>query len=173
MAHRRSFRGRDRKVGDTLWFDWVFTSTALGAGSTAALTHSLSAGALALRPFTILRTRGYWHVRSDQISAAETWGATLGMAVVTEQAVAVGVTAVPTPATDMGSDSFFLHQMVLGFFAFTTGAAYIESGKGMEFDSKAMRRVEDGSDIITVIETPSTVGSGIVQFGARMLIKVA
>ena len=47
-------------------------------------------------------------VESDQSAATELFIGNLGLAVVSDQATAVGVTAVPTPATDRGSDLWFL-----------------------------------------------------------------
>ena len=92
--------------------DWFFIAPAItvmtGAGGT--LISSLNASALALRPFTIVRSRLELYLISDQQVASEPQGAAFGMAVVSDQAVAVGITAIPTPITDLGSDLWFVHQ---------------------------------------------------------------
>jgi len=111
-------------------------------------------------------------VRSDQISALEDWGASLGMAVVSEQAAAIGVTAVPTPDTDRTSDLFFVYEEVMGQFTFTTGVGYVEGGRERIVDSKAMRRVDEGQDLIITVETPAIVSSAVVTFCGRFLVKL-
>ena len=96
------------------------------------------------------------------------------MAVVTEQARAVGVTAVPTPVSDDNSDSWFLHQFLFSSFAFISGVGF-DSGDGRVFslDSKAMRKVTDSDDLVVVVEG-STAGQGVdIVVGGRILIKEA
>ncbi len=97
---------------DTLWSGINSSRTTLGVASTAALINSAGAGLLALRPFTIVRSRLNWHVASDQEVASEVYGASLAAAVVTDQASAIGITAVLTPETDQGSDSFFVFDSI-------------------------------------------------------------
>ncbi len=105
MARRfnttRSFR-RSRR--DSLWIGIVSAQNGLAAASSAVLSHSFNAAAIALVPFTIVRTRLFMHVRSDQVAASEDYGCALGVAVVGAPAEAIGVTAVPTPDTDSDQD---------------------------------------------------------------------
>ena len=54
----------------TFWFSGLHSSVALAAGG-ATLISSLNAAALALRPFTIIRTRGFVGVTMDQVIASE------------------------------------------------------------------------------------------------------
>jgi hypothetical protein len=49
-------------------------------------------------------------ISSDQFAQSESQIGAIGLAVVTDQAVGIGVTAVPTPITDLSSDSWFLHR---------------------------------------------------------------
>jgi len=173
---------RSRKSGFTLrggvmrresiWFGIPDTDTNLAAASTAALVVTLNAAALALRPFTVVRTRGYLHIASDQRAASEDWGAALGVAVVSDQAVAIGITAVPTPVTDRGSGLFFLYEEMIGRISVTTDVGVLEFGKGTSYDSKAMRKVESGQDIAFIIESHTTVSAAQVQTAGRMLIKL-
>ncbi len=60
----RVFRG-GRQVRESLWFNALELTTTLAAASTAVLVGTLSAAALALRPFTVVRTRGNITVHSD------------------------------------------------------------------------------------------------------------
>jgi len=93
---------------DTLWFfigSSVVNLTALGG----TLLTSLNAAALSLRPFTVIRTHLSVHLRSDQFAASEEQAAGVGMAVVSDEASAIGVSAIPTPVTDAASDLWFVH----------------------------------------------------------------
>ncbi len=91
----RVFRG-GRSVRETLWVDVGHTlDTQLSASATAALINSGNAALFALAPFTIVRVRGVWLCRSDQSAATETFAGSLGYAIVSQQAVAVGISAPP------------------------------------------------------------------------------
>ncbi len=171
---RRGFvtRGR-RQVRDTLWFGMAETVTTIASANGAAIMLSLNAAALALRPFTIVRTVGYFAVRSDQTAANEIYDAAVGYAVVSDQSVAIGVTAVPTPWTDLGSDLWFVHQMKMDRFMFISGIGVENSQvRGWQYESKAMRKVENGQDVIVVGESSSLGNGCVIHYAARMLIKL-
>ncbi len=174
MARKSGFVRRNNVMRrESLWIGGVTTQTVIAAASSAVLLLSLNAAALALRPFTVVRTRGVFYVRSDQVSANENYGCSMGNCVVSDQAVAIGVTAVPTPEAERSSDLWYVYEQILGQFAFTTGTGYRDVGHLMQFDSKAMRKVEDGQDIIVVLETPSTNDSGAsIGYSDRTLIKL-
>jgi len=131
---------------------------------------SLNAAALALRPFTIVRTRMELQLRSDQAAAIEFQRASFGLAVVSDQAVAVGVTAVPTPFTDMGSDLWFVHQNLWGDESNLTDRT--RPSTYVTIDSKAMRKVDIGQDIVVVAEFGTGGGGAILGAAGRMLVKV-
>ncbi len=93
---------------ETLWLSVDATRTIVTAvGGT--LVTSYGAGALALRPFTIVRTRLLIFVQSDQAAAVEATFGAYGQAVVSDQVSAIGITAVPTPVTDLASDLWYVH----------------------------------------------------------------
>ena len=164
-------RGRLGEARKTLWLFIDTVQSTLSGAPTAVLTNQLSAAALALRPFTVIRTRGIMHVISDQAVSTELYGADLGFAVVSEQASAIGVTAVPTPLTDKGSDLFFVYEQAFSRFEFKTGVG-IEGATGVlhRFDSKAMRKVDGDQDVVVTVENEIS-GSIIVTSGC-MLIKL-
>ncbi len=172
-ARRSGFITRGgRQVRETVWVPLATIQQAtLAAASTALLFGGLSAGALALRPFTVIRTRGFWHVQSDQGIADERYQVAFGQAVVTTQAQAIGVTAVPTAATDADSDAFYVYDVILG--SYNTGDTEIDSrGIYKAFDSKAMRKVDDGFDLVATIETFSTSSGAVVDIFFRTLLKL-
>jgi len=139
----------------------------------AAVTHSLNPVELALRPFTVVRTRGVFSHASDQVAAVERQVTSLGMAVVSDQAVAIGVTAVPTPEADRESDLFFVYETLQSRFVFVTAAGFdAQSMTSLYYDSKAMRKVEDGQDIVVVLETASISNGVDAVISGRMLIKL-
>ena len=162
--------GRNRR--DTLWFNVGGTGTTPSSSSTAALLNSLNAAALALTPFTFIRARGYLHIRSDQVAADEDQALNLGFAVVSTQASAIGVTAIPTPTTDQGSDLWFVYESLAS--SQFTGSADTLRGIGKEYDSRGMRKVEEGQDLAVVIETEVTgLTSGLfVRHWGRVLVKL-
>jgi len=143
------------------------------AGSTKTLFLSLSAGALLLRPFTIVRTHLEIYFRSDQQAASENAQGAFGEIVVNDIAAALGATAVPGPVTNP-EDDWFVYQGLSNSIVFTTGVGYNEGdGAGVRYtiDSKAMRKVDAGDDVITVIELSTAPGATIMLEG-RQLIKL-
>ena len=160
------------KRRESLWLFIGETERTLAAASTATFINSLNAAALALRPFTVVRTRGTFHVRSDQTGALEMYQAALGYAIVSDQASAVGITALPTPFTDSGSDLWYTREVITSVFGFISGVGTQELGILKTYDSKAMRKVELGQDLAVVIEISSiSLGANVVHEG-RALVKL-
>ena len=155
----------------TSWLDVEPLSSAIDT-SGSVITHSLTAVEKARRPFTIVRTHLLVRITSDQLSADEFQFGALGMCVVSDQAEAIGVTAVPTPITDLASDLWFVHQLLSNEFVFITGAGFDAAGGAVfEIDSKAMRKVNDDEDAIVVVETSSISFGALYQIAGRVLIK--
>ncbi len=157
---------------ETLWLSGGLVVTTFSGASQPILLASLNAAALALRPFTVVRTRGYLFARSDQIAAAEAWDISYGQAVVSDQASAIGITAIPTPVVDSDSDLWFVYEQIAGTLQFSTAAGFREVGRDHRIDSKAMRKVEDGQDLVTVGETSSASLGVVLLDSFRQLIKL-
>ena len=82
MARVVRTRGRSQKRL-TSWFQFnAVQSTIAAAGG--AIVFSFNAAALSLRPFTVVRTRFELMLESDQSAAAERFGASWGIAVVSD-----------------------------------------------------------------------------------------
>jgi len=173
MARKSGFvRRHGRMVRETNWFSGTLVNSTVAAASTAVLLTSLNAAALALRPFTVIRTRGILQIRSDQTAAAESQQAAYGECVVSDQAQAIGVTAVPTPVTDSGSDLFYVYEWLLNSLEVTTDIGRYIDQPPYRYDSKAMRKVEVGQDMITVWETGAASDGASLTVFSRALIKL-
>ena len=166
-------RGRLGTKRLTSWLAIDANNPVLTPGVTALVTHSLIAAEVAKIPFTIIRTHLFVHAQSDQTGALEfqMWG--IGGCVVSTQAIGIGITAVPTPMTDLDSDKWFLHGIGATDFVFISGVGIdAHAGWNYQFDSKGARRVEDGEQPIFVAETSGLTGNGVVlNIAGRMLIK--
>ena len=171
MARGRQLvrRGGQRRMSS--WLDLPPTST--GLASASAIILALTTAEKAKRPFTIVRTHLVVQIVTDQLAADELQVGAIGGCVVSDQAVGIGVTAVPTPETDAASDFWFLHQWLISDFALASSIGFdADAGHIYTIDSKAMRKVNEDEDIIFVIEGGSVLGSGVaIRAAGRMLIK--
>ncbi len=152
MARRRDFvRGasaiRSRRL--TTWFQFQPAQTTLTTTG-GTLVFTLNAAALALRPFTIVRTHFELAMISDQAAAIERQVAGMGIAVISDQASAAGVASVPTPITDMASNLWFVYKLLYADESSLTDRT--RNGQYASIDSKAMRKVEVGQDVAVVVE---------------------
>ena len=161
---RKFSRGSGRL---TTWFQ--FQPASVVGSVSGNLVFSLNVAALALRPFTVVRTHFMCLIRSDQAAAIETQVGALGFAVVSDEAVAIGVAAIPTPITQMASDLWFVHQMLMAYHQEITDRA--EPAGVFEIDSKAMCKVGVGQDIVVVTEVSTAEQGADFVFGGCMLIK--
>ncbi len=171
MPRRRSSFGAPRRQGPrrgTLWVagpdETAFVTVAAGA---ADLQGTANAALLALEPFTIMRVIGLLTVKSDQAAADEEFHGAFGIAVVSQQASATGTGAIPTPITEAGSDYWLAFQYATG--AFSTGGGAVS--RSFVVESRAMRKVEEGMDVVSVFENGFVVGIDYLA-AYRMLIKL-
>ena len=168
----RIFRA-GRAVRETVWLGLDTSVATITAASSAVLLNSLNAAALALRPFTVIRSRGYLTIESDQSAASEFYHVAYGLAIVSDQATAIGVTAVPTPETDRGSDLFFMYEELAGIFEFGDATGFQSPALATHrFDSKAMRKVDVGQDLIFVAETSTQSNGCVIRQAGRVLVKL-
>jgi len=169
MAPRRFAHRSSGSRRATVWAFIAAADTSLSAAGGTLVTTS-NAALLALRPFTIVRTYIEWQLRSDQAAAIEFQNMAIGMAVVSEEAATAGVGSIPTPVTEAGSDLWFLHGNQWGDESNLTDRTR-SSTRGL-IESKAMRRVEDGQTIVSVVELGILSGCVLSTVG-RFLIKVS
>ncbi len=159
-----SFRGRGPRRS-TEWFASAdVTAVATLAAGSKVLDQSLTTAELAKLPFTVVRVRGEVLVISDQIAGAEEQLLGIGFGVFSDTAVAAGVASLPDPITNESDDLWFVHKFV---FNTILGTSNIQGNIGgvQMFDSKAMRKVEEGSDIAVVL------ANGSASFGLEFWLK--
>jgi len=174
MARKSGFVRRNNvMVRDTFWTVQAPIQDSV-AGASTGLAISFGGTDLTNQtPCTIVRTRGEIRLGSDQRAATEQYEMVFGMVVATEQAIAIGITALPTPVTDASSDMFFVYESVLGEITVTTDVGVVDpSGINRSFDSKAMRKVEDGQNVAFVAETSATSEGVNLTTSFRMLLKL-
>jgi len=173
MARKSGFVRREGRMRrEMLWLETDVTSTTISAASGVALITVLNAAALALRPFTVIRSRGYLHVESDQVGGSENFQVGYGQIVVTDVASAAGVGSVPTPEAESSSD-WQTYVWLMGTFTLVSAAGFdAHAGFGREFDSKAMRKVDLGDDLVEVVEAATTSSGFNVKVFNRSLVKL-
>ena len=138
------------------------------AASTTKLVGSLSAGALALRPFTILRTHLELLFSTDQFAAGESQSGAFAEIVASEQATAIGITGLPDPLGDPEAD-FFVYQGTSFNYEFRDSTGAGDVGAVYTVDSKAMRKVDINQDIVTLFSPRSAVGALLFSEGRRLI----
>ncbi len=173
MARRVVTRGRSIISSQRRGTQWLFSADSTGTQAIGAGASVFDQSFAFAEPATIVRTRGTLWVASDQNAANEQPFGALGMAVVTDQAAAIGVTAIPTPITDEGSANFFLWIPWLADFRITsTFVAEFNTFQRYEFDSKAMRKVDDGDTAVVTLENASASDGMLYIVKFRMLVKL-
>ncbi len=118
------------------------------------------------------RTRAKFSVKSDQTTALEDYSGAIGVEVVSDQAVAVGVTAVPTPVGQSSSDVWIAFEWFMGKFVFVSGVGFEDGNSERVLESKAMRKVQEGEQLITVVESSALSTGFTLQVAQRILVKL-
>ncbi len=154
-----------------MWIGAGVGLTALTA-STVTLVGSLSAGALLLRPFTVLRTRMILGYFSDQVAASESPFGDYADLIVTDTAAAAGIASIPTPGGSTGDPeaAWFAFQSVMTRFEQSSGVAWQGAfGREYTIDDKAMRKVGPDDNIVSVFTQAAVAGATLFSSGRRLI----
>jgi len=173
---RRGFHqgrtGRTRRgVG---WEEGPGASTQTGLSASGSVILGLGLELL-VDDFTLMRTRGRLSAFLNTGSAAgEGFHCAMGIGIVTKEAFAIGITAVPIPITNMDWDGWLYHQFFDCHVRSTTNVDTDSAGITFEVDSKAMRKLRDGDTIFAVLEVVE-IGAATMDvfFDSRVLLKAA
>ena len=159
----------------TSWIIGPFGTQSVGSNTKSLVSTSL----LGIEDGrTIVRIRGEVNVALTAAGAAvdgyDRVG--LGMAVVTEQAISVGITAVPGPLTDINWDGWMWHWTG-GFLSNTAFTLPSNEGPGsarIVIDSKAMRKFGEEMALVAVLETLGEVSAATLRttWNTRVLEKL-
>jgi len=170
MARGRSFPRRTRGSRSELtWFAGGLSAAAV-LGDVKTQLSTLNAAGLALRPFTIMRTRLTVLFESDQAIASERPQGAFGIVIVNDVASALGITGVPGPVTDPNSP-WLVYQGLVSSFLLGDATGFINDGSLYEIDSKAMRKVGENENINFMVEMRTAPGA-IITIEGRMLVKL-
>ena len=179
MALRRGLRSQ-RIVGTTR----RKTSWSVGPGGTAGRSSNgsvvYSVGAqVGIDGATLVRTRGELLTQLVTSDAAQSGfpECAFGIAYVNDNAFNVGITAIPTPITDIAWEGWLFHTMFALISTDAVAAATVShSGSSptawisrVAIDSKAMRKVRQTDVCVGVIEVASEVGAA--EFTSRLNIR--
>jgi len=95
------------------------------------------------------------------------------MIVVSDTALALGITALPGPVTDIANDGWFFHQPINQRFVFdsATGTQPAAATRYTQ-DNKAKRIVHDGQAIVIVAENSHAVHGFNLTFALRTLTMI-
>jgi len=176
-SFRRNFVGsrQKRKVSWNVGPGGTTLTQVVASGSVivGAIVNTIVDG------ITCVRLRGQLTFYLSAATAADDgFSGAFGIAKVRAAAAAVGITAVPTPITDV-ADEWLYHR----FFHIHAPAAFAATGYAsdsvaasmqIDVDSKAMRKMTQGDSLVAVVEV---VERGTAQlaiwFDSRTLVKLS
>ena len=154
MARQRAFRapvGR-RQRQPTNWARFVESAIVTVPAASKALITTVTLSNPGINE-TVRRTRGRIDVSSDQAVTQENQFGAFGAVVVSDTAVAAGAASLPGPVTDASDDGWFLWVPFMQTSGSSIGGSPFALGiVSEEFDSKAMRRIEEGFTVAFMVE---------------------
>ncbi len=171
MARRFPARQVRAPRREMVWFGNGLATGTTSAGNT--LLSTLNAAALALRPFTVVRTRLTILIQSDQSATSEAVQGVYSRQVVKETAAAIGVSAIPGGVDEPDAD-FYVYQPLMFNFEFSTAAGeelLIGHANYWHVDSKSMRKVGIDETIVGVLDLRTALGT-IIAIEGRSLVKL-
>ena len=141
-----------------------------GFVSVAATGSSLVATAPFTEPATLMRTRGAVSIIPDSTAADVSIVGAIGMAIVSTDAVGIGITAIPTPYADADWGGWFVWRSFAFRFESITQVGVLLGSWSLEIDSKAMRKITPNETMVIVAESQG--GAFAITDGTRHLIKL-
>ncbi len=152
-----------RRSGKTI--DYKQWSGLPGINLDSAAAATLAGGSLAFAaPATILRVRGMVMVNQDGATDGATQFVTMGLGIVSTDAVAAGAASLPDPGDEPEYPWLYWLSVPLRS-AIISGSTVgdIASSARIELDTKAMRRVKPGQSLVMVYQTTTASAVDINQ----------
>ena len=153
--------------------EWAATAPETTYTNLAAATAILDSFFTAEDPETVIRVVGTLNIQSDQVAGGEEPFGAIGLCVVSDQAFAIGVTAIPTPYTDASSDLWLMHRFWQAPIAVATAASIARVDTLVDLTSKAMRKINPDQTLVLVIENGAGAHGVEYRLDVRVLAKVA
>jgi len=125
-------------------------------------------------PATIVRVRAELWVKSDQVVATERPFGAIGCLIVSEEARVAGAASIPGPMTNDDSDQWFMHQYWATDLVLLDSTGF-QGGNGFSrftIDSRAMRKINKGEALVTMIENKHATHAAIYYMSIRTLFKL-
>ncbi len=162
-----------RRSGRRTDYNWVSAAGVNVNVDVGLGTAVLGAGSVAFNGAgTVARVRGQVLINLDATAVNEQVVIALGLIKVDNDALAVGVTAIPKPHID-GDAEWLWH----GYLLVTSGSEAAVNNNGLiarlEIDSKAMRRVKTNDNMVLVAEVAAELDQGgnfDLLYGYRLLV---
>jgi len=120
----------------------------------------------------ILRIRGMFAIWSDQVAASEDQVGALGAIVVTDDAAAVGATAVPGPVTDKSAEWFFMMPFIQRINVATAVGLEPHFEHQYVVDGKAQRIIGPLETIAIVVESQAESDGFVASMQGRILSRI-
>ena len=157
-------------MGDRMDYTWNGLSTGTSAVALAGGAPAISSVVITGGPGTLIRSRGEILASIDGPTDGDKIGIGFGLIRGTEEQVAVGASAVPSPLDDLDAD-WVWHGFIL-----LQSQAVVATSAGQQFgrltvDSKAMRKFRQGEVLILAIDSINMAGTPAIDvaFGFRIL----
>ncbi len=164
---RRQFVRSARKP--STWSRTVSTAPLTVAAGTKAVFTTFVLNNVGIGE-TVRRTRGAIMVASDQTSNFEFQFGALGFVVVSDLAIAAGAASIPGPVTEAQDDGWFVWQ---AFLRASSQSVSKNALQYFEFDSKAMRRIEEGFGVAVMVENAHATHGMQVALQVSMLTTIS
>ena len=176
MANRRFTRRSGGLKRRTSWEGNQLGFT-LTTGTVAAATLVSEAILEEQGPGTVVRVRGRLQFKVSAVGADNAQSVThIGLILATSAAVSIGVTALPLPFTDIGSDWLVYEAVPLATFdaaSLLTSGAQNGSVQTIEIDGKAMRKYDNNMALMVVAQNTVRSSTHTIEISGtlRVLLK--
>ena len=161
QAQRRSFRGGRGTRSPTEWVGIVANDPTVASTVVQTIGSVVPGGS---GHNTVVRIVGNWQVDGAGLDGQ----VAIGAAVVNEAAFIAGAAAMPDPIGDIGSDMWtFLSSMTVATVARSGGFT-----DPINFDSRGMRKIEEGQRLVLTISNGTGGNIGFAIY-IRFLLKLA
>ena len=166
--HRSFGKGPKRQV---TWAGPADQAYVAVAGNTKVLVASFTPSGAGMEKPTLIRTRGQVSVKPQASSADLELAGAIGIGVVSDQALTIGITAIPGPFTDADWDGWAMWRSFAHSFELQDATASLLFDWSFEVDSKGMRKLSENESLVFVAESQS--GAFEIAAPLRTLFKLA